>query len=121
MLPMDWPLQLSLTWLVVNVTAVGWLTAIVRFEVQPFTSCTVTVCEPAVRPVNWYGDVWVEYDPPSMLTCSAPDTPDPFENVAVTLPSLPFVQLTSVSLRLRFGCGLTVNVPLPDFTAPYGL
>src|ERR1700682_5950615 len=110
MLPMDWPLQVSLTWLVVKVTTVGSLTVIVRFEVQPFTSCTATVCEPGARPVNEYGELCVVYDTPSMLTCKAPVTPVPFEKGAVTWPLLPPWQLTSVSLRPRFGCGFTVSI-----------
>jgi hypothetical protein len=103
-----------------QLNAVGWLTVMDWLVVQPFASCRYTVCEPADNPMKVYGDVCGMLEPPSIWTCNVPVPP---EKVAVTLPSLPPLQLVAVWPKLRFSAAGWVTVinwgvvqPLTSFT-----
>src|SRR5262245_52567394 len=99
-------LQVASVLVRLSVTAVGSLTVIeVVFE-QPPLSVTVTLCDPALRPLKVFGDVAVAAAPPSMLIEYGEVPP---LKVAVTVPSEPPLQETSVSVRLNV-TSLTVTV-----------
>jgi hypothetical protein len=76
--------------------------------VHPLASWTVTVWEPALRPVKSFGDVANANEPPSICNWYGAVPP---KNLAVIVPSLPPLQLTSVLVRLRVGLWLTFRVP----------
>jgi hypothetical protein len=49
--PVEVPKHVTLVWLVVVVNAVGWVMVTPTIAVQPLLSVTVTMYEPAERPV----------------------------------------------------------------------
>jgi len=73
------------------------LTVIESDFVQPLASFTVTVCDPALTLLKVFGEVAAANAPPSRLMVYGPVPPP---KVAVTLPSLPPLQLMSVLVRL---------------------
>src|SRR5438128_2210632 len=75
-------------------------------SVQVLASFTSTVCEPAARPRNVFGDVAELNPPPSSCTKYGPEPP---VNVAVKVPSLA-LQLATVALRLNVGLELIVTL-----------
>src|SRR5262249_61420518 len=80
-----------------SVTTAGWLTVIESDFMQPLASFTATVCDPAPRLLKVVGEVAAANAPPSRLMVYGPVPPP---KVAVTLPSAPPLQLTSVLVRL---------------------
>src|SRR5262249_23725353 len=103
-----------------SVTTAGWLTIIESDFMQPLASFTATVCDPAPRLLNVVREVAAGTAPPSRLKWYGLVPP---LTVAVTLPSAPPLQLTSVLVRLSVTAAgwLTVieadcGQPLASFT-----
>src|SRR5262249_58942709 len=92
------PLQLTSVLVRLSVTAVGWLTVIEADCGQPFASFNVTVCDPALRLLKVCGEGPAAANAPASILIMYGAAPPP--KVAVTLPSLPPLQLTSVLVRL---------------------
>src|SRR5215813_7191555 len=89
------PLQLTSVLVRLSVTAAGWLTVIEADCGQPLASFTVTVCDPALRPLKVCGEGPAAANAPASILIMYGAVPPP--KVAVTLPPL---QLTSVLVRL---------------------
>src|SRR5207237_4140099 len=97
------PLQLTSVFVSVSVTAGGWPTVMERVISQLLASTIRTECEVAVRPPNVCGDVpAVTSAAPSRLTRYGAVPPP---KVAVTLPSLPPLQLTSTLVSVSVNAG----------------
>src|SRR5262249_60667592 len=87
----------------------------VLLAVQPFASLTVTLRDPALRPLKVFGEMATANAPPSMLAVYGPVPP---LKVAVTLPSVPPLQLTSVFDRLSVTAVGWLTVIESDFVQP---
>src|SRR5262249_59409343 len=88
------PLQLTSVLVRLSVTAAGWLIVIESDFVQPLASFTVTVCDPALRPLKVCGEGPTAANAPASILIIYGAAPPP--KVAVTRSEEPRVDETSV-------------------------
>ena len=115
-LPFDPPLQDRLVLETLNAKTDGWLRVTDCDIMHPKASLKYTVCDPALSPVNDFGDVAAAYDPPSMAMVYGAVPP---LNVAVIVPFVPPLQLIFVEDKLIANAALTVKTPEPLTVHPF--
>src|SRR5215813_10700073 len=111
------PLQLTSVFDRLSVTAAGWLTVIEADCGQPLASFTVTVCDTALRPLKVCGEGPAAANAPASILIMYGAVPPP--KVAVTLPSAPPLQLTSVLVRLSVTAAGWLTVIEADCGQPF--